>query len=60
MGLKAHNYEAIKIELLEKSNRSGELTHQSDGLTYDTTKLLEGVEKSYEKGKKVASVRGAS
>lgn len=52
-----YTYEVIKIELLETSNSSKmELNSPNsvnEGLSIEATKLLQGVEKSYDKGKKL-------
>ena len=50
---KAYSYEVQEIELLDKvSNSSGE-AQGSHIESLETAKLLEGVEKSYNKGKKL-------
>lgn len=49
-----YSYEVIKIELLEESNSPTELNSPNSeigGLSIETTKLLKGIEKSYDKGK---------
>ena len=48
-----HSYEVTKIELLEKQAAPGAHSGYSDNgtVTYGITKLLQGVEKSYDKGK---------
>jgi hypothetical protein len=49
-----YSYEVTKIELLEESNSPTELNSPNSeigGLSIETTKLLKGIEKSYDKGK---------
>ena len=46
---KPHSYEVTKIELLEDRSLSGHLNRSNSSI--DGTKLLKGVEKSYDKGK---------